>query len=354
MTHASRRTIGVLTALVLVATTAGGQPAPQTFEQPDLRVNAITNPRPARPTAEQLANVERRIALATALVDQLQPNATAQGLAVGGWRQASLESLLALPLRQLEQIDQRAQATDSLATAIASPIDPGLFGSPYDDLVYKPIAPCRYIDTRNVGGPFAGYRDYDLAVNGAGYGGSAACDVVTLFGIHNEYFGALAMNVTVVGPAAAPGFLAVKPTQAAPVSSLVNWYEVGAWVANQAIVVTDHDLAAAADFTILTSATTHVIVDIFGAFVLPQATALQQTFPSTQYTLGAGGFGNSASPSCPPTYALTGGGCNASHAGVVVVASFRAGGSWSCTHHNPSSSSTVITIEAICSRIPGY
>lgn len=353
MTHTSRRTIGVLTALLLVAPTAGAQREPQIREQPDDRLAEARTPRPARPTAEQLANVERRIALATALVNRAQPDAMAQGLS-NGWRQASLESLLALPLRQLEQVDQRAPTADSIASALAAPIGDPFIGSPYDDLVYRPIAPCRYIDTRNVGGPFVGYRDYDLYVNGAGYGGVASCNVQTLFGVHEEYFGALAMNVAVIGPNAAPGFLAVKPTQAAPTSSLVNWYEVGAQVANQAIVVTDHDLNAAADFTILASATTHVIVDIFGAFVLPQGTALQQTFRTTQYTLGVGGLGNLSSPGCPPTYSLTGGGCNASHAGVLVVASFRVGNQWSCTHQNPTGSPALITIEAICSRIPGY
>jgi hypothetical protein len=103
------------------------------------------------------------------------------------------------------------------------------------------------------------------------------------------------MNVTIVDPSTSPGFLAIKPTAAAPTTSLINWYEAGPAVqaANQGIVTIDQDVPTAAEFVIVASGPVHVIVDIFGAFIAPQwgTIATNVEFVGVAPAAGCGGDG---------------------------------------------------------------
>lgn len=259
-----------LTVIVLVLTPAAVASGQNPRVTPE--VAEPEEPTPARRSATkvQRANAEARIAKAQAIVSRLTSDAKRQA-AGPGWRQAALESLLPLSLAALEQVEQRAVTLDALARAVVEAADdPNLLGDPNTDLVYRPINPCRYIDTRNGTGKIDGIRGYNLTANGAIYGGAAACAPVTVFGVAtDDQIAAVAMNVTIVDPSAAPGFVAVKPTAASPTVSLVNWYEAGAavQVANQGIASMLQDNAVGDEFVMQSSAPVHVIVDLFGAFV---------------------------------------------------------------------------------------
>lgn len=261
-------------------------------------------------TAPQLQNMHERIALAGEVVDRLEADAKRRGFA-DGWRRASLESMLSLHLAALRQVHQRVFTAEALPGVIAEVADdPTLLGDASKDLTYTPITPCRYIDTRNVGGAInATTRAYDLVNNGAMYGGSAGCDPFPLFAAGEDQIAAIAMNVTVVSPAIAPGFVAIKPTAASPVTSLVNWYEAGPSVqaANQGVVTMLQDAAVAEDFVIQTSASTHVIVDFFGAFAAPAASRLNTTTLYTEQFVKTDTY-EMFSPPCPAGWAVTGGG----------------------------------------------
>src|SRR5690242_19361613 len=77
---------------------------------------------------------------------------------------------------------------------------PKLLGDASTDLVYRPITPCRYIDTRNVGGPISGFRDFDLHNTGTTYGGSGSCDPKSAApGGDPANIGAVAFNLAIVG-----------------------------------------------------------------------------------------------------------------------------------------------------------
>lgn len=313
----------------------------------------------------QIENVKQRIAIATGLISALEPQAKAQGLA-NGWRQATLESLLSLRLENLERVGH-AQTTEELSRAMAAEtiaaadVGPLALGSTTEDLVYKPIPPCRYIDTRNIGGVIHGFRGYDLVLPGSNYGGSAACDPQSLFGVLENEFGALAMNVTVLCPVAAPGFVAVKPTQSAPVTSLVNWYETGptVQVANQGIFTMDQS-GLINEFTIQPSDPAHVLVDIFGAFIAPHASELDQQVAFTEF-IASSGSTFSELVSCPAGYRLTGGGAgqNGTSTGLQwwqlaphAVGTTTSLSTFRCRGYN-SGISTSVTCYAICARIPG-
>ncbi len=348
--HTSGKVLLTALALVFLATSLDAQRS-----QPTSKGEA----RQSKLTAKQIENMEARIEVATAIVNRLQSEAKALGRA-NGWRQASLDSLLALPLNQLQRVQQEAFNVDSLQRSISeAKADPQLLGDPDEDLVYTPLPPCRYIDTRIVAGRFTGFRSYDLANAGTTYGGDATCSPTANFGVGEEDIGALAMNLTIINPAIAPGFAAAKPTQGAPLSSLVNWYETGEFVqaANMAIVPLDQT-AAAPEFVLQTSADVHAIVDILGAFLAPTASALEVTSVETGWNLILQ-LQFDVVATCPVGYSVTGGGYNAiTGLGLVVPIQFSKDGvnnAFRC--RGISITALPITAsgncQAICARTPG-
>jgi hypothetical protein len=309
-------------------------------------------------SAQQKANLHARMELARAIVDRHQPEAEARGLAIG-WRQALLETLLPLSLQSLTNV-QGADSMEALSAAVASEsLEPQAFGSTTEDLVYKPIVPCRYIDTRNVGGKISGFRGYDLAFSGATYGGLAACNPTALFGVGQNSFGAIVMNMTIVHPLGAPGFAAIKPTQVAPTTSLINWYQSGpaVQVANQGILTMDQT-AAANEFWIQTSDPVDVIIDIFGAFIAPNATPLDcVTTAATVQNVAAGGTFGITPPACPAGYAQVAIGCRSpsyNSANWAITGFYQPGtGGGSCWGSNITGSAQNYEAYARCCRIPG-
>lgn len=313
-------------------------------------------------TPEQIANMKERISLATTLVDRLEAEARSLGRA-DTWRQTNLEALLSMPASGLRSL-RSIRSVDALDAAITSGTGftstPADFGSTTEDLVYKPIAPCRFIDTRNVGGKINGTRGFDINLTGASYGGLAACDPTALFGVNENSFGGIAMNMTIVDPTDAPGFGAIKPTAASPVTSLINWYQSGASVqaANQGIVTMDQT-GAAPEFVIQTSGAVHVIIDIFGAFIAPNATPLDCLAPTalqaSYVTANNVTTGYLYSLECPATHTITGGACYSSSNPTYMLATGTSSNQlqWFCQVRNLSGVDTTTYVWARCCRVPG-
>ena len=308
-------------------------------------------------TRQQMEDVQSRIDTAIAIVNRLEPEAKARGLA-DGWRQPALESLLLLSAKALRQVEGQAFSLDALSVAAAEAgDDPNLIGDPNRDLTYTPIAPCRFVDTRfYAAGKINGNRGFDLALTGASYGGSAGCNPTALFAAGENQFGALAINVTVndTSTAGSPGFLAAKPRADSPVTSLLNWFQsaVGVQVANMGIVTTDQT-GDANEFFIQTSGAVHVIVDIFGAFIEPQATALQiVSVAGANAAIGANANVNLPAANCPAGYSVTGGGADVDSFAVHLVESRQAGNGWVCAVQNTGGASAG-NCTATCARVPG-
>jgi Chaperone of endosialidase len=112
---------------------------------------------------------------------------------------------------------------------------------------YIPLTPCRVFDSRSGDNPLPGGEVKNVAIGGV-------CGVPT---------GAVAagLNFTIVDPLNS-GHLTVFPTNgAAPLASLVN-YVAGQTVANAA----DVKLGAGADIAVQPSATTDLVIDVYGYF----------------------------------------------------------------------------------------
>ena len=253
----------------------------------------------AKPAGKPGITAEQRVLLNEkfAIVDKLMRAAGANqvGTNVSAERQRwMLESMYKLSVSQLRTM--RLQGSpDLLANEIAkftkatAKAEGPAFGQTTTELTYLPIQPCRYIDTRNVGGPIVGTRQFDLDDAGNLHGGSAACTPITsTVGAGNSsQVGAIAANVAIVSPTAAPGFIGARPVGSANTTALVNWYEAGPSVqaSNAGILAIDQQVAVINEIEFFGSPT-QIIVDVFGVFAAPTATALQCQ-ESTQ-TVGTG------------------------------------------------------------------
>lgn len=366
------RFVGVVVAIALSIALVGVAAQHQAAMTAPAAGQAPAAKGPKAITSEQLVKVHKRVALVTDILNRHQAEAEAIGLA-SGWRQAYLETLLPLSLESLQRVRSarnlnevstladEEKGSQSIAATTPTAITPTAIGSDNTDLVYVPITPCRFVDTRITGGRIVGApgtRGFDLANSGSSYGGSAACNPTVLFGVGENSFGALAINFTIVDPVGAPGFGAIKPDAGAPVTSAINWYEAGAVIANQGIFTMDQTTATN-EFIVEASQSPNVVLDIFGAFVAPEATALGVTTEQTAWSVAAPGNTFNVTATCPAGFSVTGGGWNHNSGNfdaVSVTQSSKSGGNgWQCrgVHTGAGAITQSGFCEAICSRIPG-
>ena len=148
-------------------------------------------------------------------------------------------------------------------------------------LVYTPITPCRIVDTRVTGGPFAAKETRTYQTNGAAAQGGGACTVYS-----GTIPSALSLNVTVdatsLGSPTQSGFLNLLP-QNGTNTSWMNFVG-GQTIANAGVVAIN---SADGSFSIKTQNPANVVVDVFGYFSSGSAGATGAT--GTQGVAGATG-----------------------------------------------------------------
>jgi hypothetical protein len=127
-------------------------------------------------------------------------------------------------------------------------------------LVYTPITPCRIVDTRVTGTPFASKEIRTFSTNGAATQGGGACTVYS-----GTIPAALSLNVTVdatsLGNPAQSGYLNLLP-QNGTNTSWMNF--VGGQTVANAGVASINQLDGS--FSIKTQNPANVVVDVFGYF----------------------------------------------------------------------------------------
>jgi hypothetical protein len=313
----------------------------------------------AKPVEKPIATHEQRTMLVEKLghVDRLMRAATEGVEVAADHRMWLLETLYRMPLAQLRSLEAAPSREATVARITKAAKSPLKLGQASTELVYYPISPCRYIDTRNVGGPLSTPRGFDLAQTGNTYGGSAACDPKAAVGGSDATIGALAMNVAIVSPTAAPGFVGVRPAGSATTTALVNWYLSGAAVqASNAGVVTIDQSAATNEIEFFGSPT-QFIVDIFGVFAAPTATALDCT-NGTETNVGVSTVArnfNLFANACPTGYAMVSNSCQTTApaqditlgGGGVVV------GDSNCFGYYSGAGNEIVFNAPWCCRIPG-
>ncbi|WP_457669794.1 hypothetical protein [Thiolapillus sp.] len=129
------------------------------------------------------------------------------------------------------------------------------------DFVYKPITPCRIVDTRIAGGAISAgiSRGFYAHGNTTGQGGTVCNDPPI------DARGYM-LNVTVTQPTTS-GHIRIYPEGAAlPNASIVN-FSAGQTIANG--IITEGAYNVGYDFRIYAAAQTHVVVDLMGYFNPP-------------------------------------------------------------------------------------
>jgi len=236
-------------------------------------------------TPEQRARLAERLQLVDQIVRVVDADLRASTTAAEQrkWLQEALYTMSLEKLRALGVPTTFVAASDAIVRAQKT--TEKAIGDASTDLVYRPITPCRYIDTRNVGGPITSPRSYDLGLTGATYGGSAGCNPVSASGVGSvDEIAAVSINVAIVSPAFQPGFLGVRPAGSSNTTAFVNWYLAGPTIqaSNAGVVTTAQGAGNDIEFF---GTQTQVVVDVMGVFSRPDATALECVTIRTQ---GAG------------------------------------------------------------------
>ena len=313
-------------------------------------------------TPEMRANLEVRMRTVEAIIAAVERGPDAATITVANivWLRESLYRLTPEQLQGMGSPATLADATDALGRVRdATP----QLGSSSVELVYYPITPCRYIDTRFQGGPLVGTRTYDLSFTGGAFGGSIGCDPKAAVGGNEDNIGALAMNVAIVGPTAAPGFIGVRPAGGSTTTALVNWWEQGPNVqaSNAGVVSTNQSAVATAEIEFFGSPT-QFIVDVFGVFAAPTATPLDcvdGTLVSTTLTTTTRNYDLTAG-ACPAGYSKMSVNCGISGGDFAGGKLRRSQGGINnpnavatCAGHYSGTATVTVTATARCCRVPG-
>lgn len=258
---------------------------------------------------------------------------------------STLEAAM-MALRGHDMSDDKA--IDYIATreqkGLAGPMALGDLAS---DLVFVPLPPCRIFDTRSSGGALAsgGTRNFDTYPFGGGnfsyQGGTASgnCDMVP---------DAAAVVINIAAPlSTVGGFLTVYPYGTTrPLASNLD-YSAGELKNNEIVAKSAN---GAWDITVYAHGATHVVGDVVGYFIRPQATALNCVDTAdTNVTVAANATANAVAPACAAGYTQTATNCESSTWQMPFV--FFSGGT--CSAQNNSSSSAVLRASRTCCRVPG-
>lgn len=285
-------------------------------------------------------------------------------LNAGAWAREMQPLFADLPLATLQKAANATNFTvmnDTLLGAQSKSsisVTPEMLGQITSDLVYVPIVPCRIIDTRLAGGAITAntVRSFDVtAVADYSFQGGAASDCGGAGAAGS--FAAAVINFVTVNPSGA-GYITAFPFLATqPLAATLN-YTVGSVVANSAIVSLDQG-ASPNELSVYTLAQTHLVADITGYFINPQATQLDCVeVTSAGVDIAAGGTGTQSTANCPIGYEITGGGCSSSTFDGKIVTSRTIENSPTsqshfCAFRNQGAGTASFVAYGRCCRVPG-
>jgi hypothetical protein len=247
---------------------------------------------------------------------------------------------------------------------LTGPVSPNPFTSV---VVYRPLAPCRILDTRvataasGVHGPLLGGVLFQIpgfvptGQNWGQFGGTPTTDC----GLTNPP-GTAIRGVTVVATILAPTFDAYLGISDANnlstvLSSVALNYVHGQGLSTMYIVpqIASNNIY----FAMPTGLSANLILDVVGYYAVADATSLQCTAQtSAPVTIGgSNGTGSATSPLCGAGYALTAGSCDSSAPGMSLTQDKATLGNtaWLCSAQNRGATAANLTATAICCRVPG-
>ena len=235
------------------------------------------------------------------------------------------------------------------------------------NLVYKPLEPCRIMDTRNatvgsgVQGPIAGGSlklipgFVAAGSNWAQYGQTGTASDCGLTNPPGTFIHGVAIVITVLNPNF-DAYLGVSDINSlsTTLSTVALNYTHGQGLSTMYIVPQlSNNLIY---FALPAGLSAQIIFDVVGYFVVSDATALQCVPQSSAPMSIAGpGTGSVTSPVCGAGYTLSGGSCDSTSFSMSLVSHEASGGnsSWFCSANNAGGAPANLTATANCCRVPG-
>ena len=256
---------------------------------------------------------------------------------------------------------------DDDLTANGTIVDQGGPGAPpLQSLVYKPLEPCRIMDTRSatagsgVQGPIAGNSLKTLpgfvtsGSNWGQYGGSGNSDC-GLTSPPGTSIGAVALVATILNPNF-DAYLGMgdTPSLSSVLSNVALNFTSGQGLSTMYIV--PQLVANNIYFAMPAGLSAQVIFDVVGYQVVSDATALQCTTQSSApVAIGVAGSGTATSSACGAGFTLTSGSCDGTSFTLNLTQNKASDGdtTWLCAATNRGGSSANLTATATCCRVPG-
>ena len=254
-----------------------------------------SRPRAAAPKADPaidpqaLERAKTKFAHALAVVDQFKAMAEAEGVTGDQWRATMLGNLMKGAEANFAAVSYARSYADAMSASLqvahtgnsaAAPAGKTntstsadvaeALGDATTDLVYKPIAPCRILDTRVGGGAIPANTAKTYNYYGSNVGSWTGCTVPA-------GAAAFAANVATVtyglGLTAPSYYLQIYPQGSSSFTAFMN-FTPNQTISNAGVISVN---PANGQFTINPSGSTHAVVDVYGIFSAPQATALECT-----------------------------------------------------------------------------
>ena len=233
-------------------------------------------------------------------------------------------------------------------------------------LVYKPLAPCRIMDTRSatagsgVQGPIAGNVLKTLpgfitaGQNWGQYGGNAASDC-GLTSPPGASINAVALVATILNPNF-DAYLGISDVNdlSTVLSNVALNYTATQGLSTMYIVpqIASNQIY----FAMPAGLSAQLIYDVVGYYAAEDTTALQcTTQASAPVAIAAAGSGTATTPACAAGYTLTSGSCDSTSFTLDLTQSKASGGNttWLCAATNRGGSLANLTATANCCRVPG-
>jgi hypothetical protein len=340
-----------------IGTAVAGQS--ESGNAPSTQQSAPATPQTFDP--EALARAQQKLAHAQQVADRFSAQAKEQGLNEN-WRLTLIGDLMKGSEDQFARVENAASLIHAIGAATALAHEAGLstggqakdLGTTTSDLVFVPISPCRIVDTRaGTGTGFTAGQTEVYSFKNSNVGASTSCNVFFDYS-GADFPAALAVNITVdestFSGFQAGKFLSVFPDGGTLGSSFMN-FGPGEILANAGIITINQSNGL---FDVKSTAPAQVIIDVFGVFLAPVATALDCTqVQGATASLGSGSAESTPVASCPTGYKVTGGACTSnSNLDRVASSGFELNG-YFCFFSNETTSDISINAVASCCRTPG-
>jgi hypothetical protein len=241
--------------------------------------------------------------------------------------------------------------TQAPSTSKLIGVTPMSLGSTTSDLVYTPLPSCVIVNTTKPGsgGAMTAGSVRHLKASGATFvtqgGEDSNCGIPA--GMR-----ALLVSVTSAAPSTSGYFRLWAYGTSEPLAANMS-YTSGQLIQNEIVMATSVGLAA--DFSVRSSGSSHLIINVLGYFAAPVATALECTdTEAATVNIAANSGGSVDAPACPAGYGMTATYCYGDFGAQTKMSTmYNSFGESYCVYQNGNAFAITVGAKNRCCRVPG-